>query len=338
MRRVRVRALRWALCVAALSAGCRGGDAPAATGDASTAAGGASTAATVARWCARNVASPEPSALIYNRLAKTGGTTMFLVIEKQMEAKRRAFSVLHLNSTLVRHAQRRDWMAGYAAHVRAHLDAKRAAPGVRAVVVGHFALDPSFPRDAFGAAHGWERMQLFRDCASRAQSNLVYNLYESGSARRARRKKTLGAYQARLLPHTENLTVAECLRNVACLERHRQRWLPLTRYQTSMLGGTHVFANLVEGYHAFGFIDQLEETFDVLRCAYPSVFKSARARAAKRANSCSGGHCRWDDGATALFREACADENRFLARARKLFEALHAAATEAPQACCRQPP
>jgi hypothetical protein len=274
-------------------------------------------------WCAKTGGSREPRVVVYNRIEKTGSTTLTELL--RAFARQRVYvdgSVVNLgpafwhDAVLTSPARRAQLVANVA-------NALARAANETVVAIGHLdygAAADLAPGDFGGEAIG--RFNVFRSCDARTRSALVYHAADKANA-------------------------TACAATDDCSERQRatlareasaQRDRALTARD-----GTVDVARALRSYDAVGLVEDLAGTLDVMHCAFPSLFTHRPrpgARGGPRMNACDQ-----KARACAARGEAVSDRVRALcaagddaavAAARALFGAL-LARIRAPggRACCR---
>jgi hypothetical protein len=131
-----------------------------------------------------------------------------------------------------------------------------------------------------------ENINLFRQCQSRRHSMLYYGVYDSSNAHNAKSQNQLNLWQQKRLNAT--LNVEECLNNYTCLKQSNFVEVIDPSYPDELrhVCGT-ICTNLFSGYRDMGAIhnihdpsvftvvgtlENLEQFFDMLECAYPQLF------------------------------------------------------------------
>ena len=272
-----------------------------------------------AAWCARNRATSEPAVIYYNKIGKCGSTTMDALAHQYAGSKgdsatRRVVSL-----------SPKQWKDGMRDN-RGELERMKhiVRLGVEnqghVFVTGHVYYDPAFL--GFGDGVDYGRFQLFRDCAGHSYSNLVYDIKNADAA---------------------------CLRNLTCVRRvYGAKLAFAARRALRFVGGENLTAaasidHLLNNYTAWGFIDRLSDTLEVLACAFPSYFspkiEKKGGAAHERLNACQGATCKPDPDVLAYVdAELCGAENELLVVARALFDAIHRRIAGGGAAtCCRAP-
>lgn len=242
----------------------------------------------------------EAEVLIYNRVPKCGSQTFTNLLKRIQEADPQLATL----STMYEFWWPNDFDANVtlvhqlSSRVK-QLLSKRGVKKVRAN--GHWYMHSFHPQQDFGVKQV-EYFNILRNCFSRIKSHFFYDLLDSNKAMQARKDGTLQSYQHDILKASlsieECVHSQECLKNAIlsrledknslngfmanylcgtrCIQDHRDDLLAgaLSQLNVHQHGGS-VRGGGSSGYLVIGFVEHIEETLELLECAFPTYFKNA---------------------------------------------------------------
>lgn len=241
------------------------------------------------QWCQYVASTPEPSLLFYNRIPKSGSTTMKAIIKRQ---NRNSFDNVPMPVEF--------WGQSYATKeaknkVYDFINRNKHSRG-KTVIDGHIQyFDFDARKISIRDNDRMEYMQVMRKCTDRSASNYYYAMYDNNRANAAKRANKYEQYKHDLFGTSD---IYKCKRNDTCIVKtpifqnigtniislymvgsacgQDCKDSPLgkieaARTQTAAASGRYV---------TFGPIERLADYLEMLECVYPSYFKGKSDRVA----------------------------------------------------------
>lgn len=244
-------------------------------------------------WCRYIRKTPEPQILVYNRIPKCGSSTVQRAVNIIESHSFGRLSYVAFNSSYWGHNYDEDDVAQ--AHLYEKLQADiMSTPNTTMVIDGHWPWHtiPQFDERKVGY------FQMTRKCEDRALSSIKYSLFSSREARVAKQFKYSEKYLSKVL--NTNLTDAQesvdaCLNSKECLEnsmlmqpnnpysvvgglmaKYHCGAKCVAEHEGSILKGSlNKVANPAHGYTIVGLMENMQDSFRLFQCAFPTAFRAA---------------------------------------------------------------
>ncbi len=225
--------------------------------------------------------------LFYNRIPRSGSASLVYVMKNAAQKDNKTnnlFTLVETTREIVNSYDVKD------AQKKLHNIASLSRGNQKRVAVA--GLTPFFPADLATVKDigSVEFIQLFRNCANRLASNLMYSLFDSNEAKRA--KKT-GKWHQFMIKNLGVPNVTECIRDSSCLESSKlfsDLRVDNTRYYTTGAPKCDNTKNCFQGkedyefadarfslarqnYIIFGFTEQFSKSLELFECVYPTFFR-----------------------------------------------------------------
>lgn len=229
--------------------------------------------------------NPEPAILVYNRMPKTGSSTVDTIFETEVKKTNSWFNLYNNKNSMHLLSLNNTYWSTYYNHTKdvEHL-VKRFHPRSKyRIVAGHFGF-PSVEPGSWGVKR-IEYINTARVCVDREKSELFYSLLDSKKARERIRK---GQQQSYL----DRVGIGD---PIACFHNETCTVNTLNKFRTGTMN-TFYCGNCVErfgyvnatigsidrlfnpnayggGFVSIGIMSHMKESFELFKCALPSFFR-----------------------------------------------------------------
>lgn len=236
-----------------------------------------------AEWCEYVQSTPEPALLFYNRIPKSGSTTMEAVIRRQRKELMEFDYFPAPSKFWDQDFSTGTWPAKLYEYVNGQ---KQGSSRPMTVIDGHIQyFDFNMMKITKRANNRVEFMQLFRTCVDRAVSHYYFKIYDCIDANKAKHEQRYEKYKQGLFGTVD---ISACKQNDTCLQNSGV----FQRVSTGMIAGYFSGASCAKPcsqvkkigaarrnvaatsgrYVTFGPLELLSEYLEMLECVYPTYF------------------------------------------------------------------
>jgi hypothetical protein len=237
----------------------------------------------VSKWCHYVKHTPEPDLLFYNRIPKSGSSTMLDILMHNQLNISNMLDLINTNNTY--------WKFHDTPEKSKQLyDLVRLSyrPGKKILLSGHVPYFPFNMSSVTGTSNArMEYINTLRNCSERFVSNFIYSALDCAAAKQAKHNKKIPEYNMHNFGAT-NITA--CILNNTCLHQsplfqnlfpdvvshfilgEDNRHFQYSKQKQNVAELNTIMEPREGNLIAFGLAEHFEESLELLECVYPTFF------------------------------------------------------------------